>query len=139
MLKIRICSPSTGQDPEGSIEYESGSATLVGRYLIPALIRKDTQDPAFVECLRRFLSLKKLSPTGTGNVRSGGVEGHVQDALVELLPVGRHLLDTGSALQVPHPAHKNTGIAYIGSGSLLGTLTGGLIPFNWGQKKVFIS
>ena len=38
---------------------------------------------------------------GAGYVAFGGVERHVVDGLLELLPVRRELLDAGLALQVP--------------------------------------
>lgn len=38
-----------------------------------------------------------------GDVAFGGVERHVVDGLLELLPVSRELLDAGFTLQVPQP------------------------------------
>lgn len=38
---------------------------------------------------------------GRGNVRLGGVEGHVVDGLLALLTVSRDFLDAGLTVQVP--------------------------------------
>jgi hypothetical protein len=43
------------------------------------------------------------------------MEGDVHNALIELLPVGRHLLDTGSTLQVPNPEHTSFHLQDTGS------------------------
>jgi hypothetical protein len=67
--------------------------------------------------VKRFLDVLYVmfSPTRTGDIRSWGVEGDVHNALIELLPVGRHLLDTGSTFQVPHPEHTSFHLHDIGS------------------------
>ena len=48
-----------------------------------------------------------MSCTCAGDVWSGRMEGDVEDALVELLPVGGHLLHARLTLKVPHPSIGN--------------------------------